>query len=411
MRHAVRILASAVVVIVMGSGCATGGRDDVANVLDTRPSISPATRPPATGATSTPTSDPTPDAQGFGDDTARQSGEGTGGSDLVLVDVRVARTESFDRVVLQFSGTGTPGWVVSYVDQGVLDGSGQTVDLDAGAVLDIYASGTTWPAPDYYDGPRRITAEGGSGPGGVSEAYVGGTFEGGTQVLAGIEKGRVPFRVSTLTRPTRLVVDVAHAGTASGQDQASSPLSPGLLPGAGQLPTRDRLTPWEEVQTPHVRLAGCQPDGEIGADQVIARTYTARIAAPGRAPEGIPAARVRISILQYLSIPAGEAAETTVTGWIRDCRDSADPHLDGAVRQGGLRDTQAGTYGTWVYPAPEMCTDDCDAVWYERMGVLADQGRMVVVSFREVGGPLEPADLDATMRDLMLQAAGGSMPG
>ncbi|MDF1602876.1 hypothetical protein [Nocardioides sp. YIM 152315] len=76
-----------------------------------------------------------------------------------------------------------------------------------------------------------------------------------------------------------------------------------------------------------------------------------------------------------------------------------------------LRETEAGTYGAWVHPAPEMCTAGCDAVWFERMGVLSDLGRMVVVSFREVGGPLEPAGLDATMRDLMLQAAARSMPG
>jgi len=31
------------------------------------------------------------------------------GGDLVFVDVRVAEHESFDRIVLEFSGTDTPG--------------------------------------------------------------------------------------------------------------------------------------------------------------------------------------------------------------------------------------------------------------------------------------------------------------
>ena len=39
--------------------------------------------------------------------------------------------------------------------------------------------------------------------------YVAGTFEGYTQVLAGIEGDRVPFRVFALSDPSRLVVDVA----------------------------------------------------------------------------------------------------------------------------------------------------------------------------------------------------------
>jgi hypothetical protein len=138
-------------------------------------------------------------------DTARQSGEGSGASELVLVDVRVAAEEGFDRIVLQFSGTGTPGWVVNYVDEAVLDGSGEPVDLGGRATLDIYASDTTWPAPEYYDGPSRVVPR---TSGNVTDLYVGGTFEGTTQVLAGIDSAPAPFRVSTLTAPTRLVIDV-----------------------------------------------------------------------------------------------------------------------------------------------------------------------------------------------------------
>lgn len=144
----------------------------------------------------------------FPESTERQSGKGSGGSDLVLVDVRVAEGEGegVDRIVLEFSGTGTPGWVVNYVDEAVLEGSGEVVDLEGTAVLDIYASGTTWPAPDYYAGPARLSPR---EDGAVDEVYVAGTFEGHTQVLAGIDGDRVPFRVSTLAAPARLVIDVA----------------------------------------------------------------------------------------------------------------------------------------------------------------------------------------------------------
>ncbi len=123
----------------------------------------------------------------------------------MLVDVRVGEHERFDRIVLEFSGAGAPGWTTRYVDHGVQEGSGDVVDLDGDAVLEVFASGTTWPAPDYYGGPGRIRTSGHDGQ--VDEVYVGGTFEGYTQVLAGT-RGRVPVRVLTLTGPPRLVVDV-----------------------------------------------------------------------------------------------------------------------------------------------------------------------------------------------------------
>ena len=80
------------------------------------------------------------------------------------------------------------------------------VELGGDAFLDIYASGTTWPADGYYSGPQQFEPDNG---GAIDDVYVGGTFEGYTQVLAGIEGDRVPFRVFALADPSRLVVDVA----------------------------------------------------------------------------------------------------------------------------------------------------------------------------------------------------------
>ncbi|CAN5368107.1 hypothetical protein BH11ACT8_BH11ACT8_27270 [soil metagenome] len=169
----------------------------------------PSTGTPSTGTPSTGTQDddPSEGAPAFPTSTASQIRKSPGGSVLVLTDVRVVAHEGFDRIVLEFSGQGTPGWYVNYVDEAVLDGSGEAVPLGGDAVLDIYASGTTWPAPDYYGGPPRIDSAGGD----VAGLYVGGTFEGTTQVLAGVDGDRVPFRVFALTGPSRLVVDVSDA--------------------------------------------------------------------------------------------------------------------------------------------------------------------------------------------------------
>lgn len=201
MRRGVKALLGTLAAIPLLAGCATdrsAGTDSAPATDDTTSSPTP------TSQTST-THDPTADVPAFAENTKRQSGEGSGEA-LVLIDVRVAEAEGFGRIVLEFSGTGTPGWVVNYVDEAALDGSGEVVDLGGGAILDIYASGTTWPAPDYYGGPSRLSPEHG---GDISAVYVGGTFEGYTQVLAGIDGDPARFRVFALTAPSRLVIDVA----------------------------------------------------------------------------------------------------------------------------------------------------------------------------------------------------------
>lgn len=186
MRRGVTVLLRTMAAILLLTGCATGPVDDSEGPAAT---VETTISPPA-----------------FAGGTGRQLGEGSGEAGLVLVDVRVAEAEGFDRIVLEFSGTGTPGWVVNYVDDAHLEGSGEIVALRGSATLDIYASDTTWPAPDYYRGPRRLAPEDADG---ITEVYVGGTFEGYTQVLAGIDGDPARFRVFALTAPSRLVIDVA----------------------------------------------------------------------------------------------------------------------------------------------------------------------------------------------------------
>jgi len=198
-------LLGAIAVLLLSTGCA---RDSDDGVTDASPTVR-TTGSPTAGSESPVATVPKAEVRGFPENTAPQSGQGAAPSNLVLVDVRVTSAERFDRIVLEFTGTGTPGWVVNYVDKPVLDGSGVPVDLGGRATLDIYASETTWPAPDYYDGPSQFTPEQG---GDVTEVYVGGTFEGTTQVLAGIHGAPVPFRAFTLTAPSRLVIDVRKRG-------------------------------------------------------------------------------------------------------------------------------------------------------------------------------------------------------
>jgi hypothetical protein len=193
---------------------------------DTTPTVTTPTVTAPTDSTptdSTPTvtapTDSTPTSSSSDDPTtgvpfphghALQTGKRSGAWDLVLTGVRVVKHESFDRIVLDFTGSGTPGWAVDYVRQAVLDGSGRHVRLRGGAFLNVSASGTTWPDPDYYQGPRRLKPEEAAA---VEEVYVGGTFEGYTQVLVGVGGSPAPFRTFVLSKPSRLVIDVADDGT------------------------------------------------------------------------------------------------------------------------------------------------------------------------------------------------------
>ena len=166
------------------------------------PSDSPSESPSASAESPSPA--PAPDGPPFPESTDPQTAEPSGEWDLQLVDVRVGEHDGFDRVVLELSGTATPGWGVAWSDEAVAEGSGDVVPLEGDHVLTISASGTAMPEPGSFEVPARL------GPAGaVAEVQVNGWFEGYTQVFAGVEGDERPFRVFTLTDPPRLVVDIA----------------------------------------------------------------------------------------------------------------------------------------------------------------------------------------------------------
>ena len=166
------------------------------------PSDSPSESPSASAES--PSATPAPDGPPFPESTDPQTAEPTGEWDLQLVDVRVGEHDGFDRVVLELSGTATPGWGVAWSDEAVAEGSGDVVPLEGDHVLTISASGTAMPDAGSFEVPARL------GPAGsVAEVQVNGWFEGYTQVFAGVEGEERPFRVFTLADPPRLVVDIA----------------------------------------------------------------------------------------------------------------------------------------------------------------------------------------------------------
>ena len=130
-------------------------------------------------------------------------------SAVTVTDIRIGAHEGFDRVVYEFGGTGTPGWTVGYVEQAIQDGSGAEVEIGGTSILAVTITGVAYPfdsGVEEYAGPDPLTDPSATV---VEEVHFGATFEGMTQSWIGTTTERPAFTVTTLSNPTRLVVDIA----------------------------------------------------------------------------------------------------------------------------------------------------------------------------------------------------------
>lgn len=168
-----------------------------------------ATEPPA--ASSTPAPSPEEDAPPFPTRVRPSDGGYGSGNGLGLTGVTTSQGDGYDRVVLELGGTGTVGWYVDYVRRPVADGSGEPVPLEGEVFLQVVLRGLGLPfdtgLEEFGDDTTRIP---GAGTRGVAEVAPGGVFEGDQAAFVGLSGPRRPFRVFTLSDPTRLVVDVLH---------------------------------------------------------------------------------------------------------------------------------------------------------------------------------------------------------
>jgi len=126
-----------------------------------------------------------------------------------LVAVRAARQQTVDRVVFEFTEQ-VPGYSVSYKPKPLMGTSGKEVPLAGSAALVVHmehASGVDLNTGfrQTYTGPQRIQP---SGTRLVKEVAQVEDFEGVLSWAIGVD-AQAPFRVSTLTSPPRLVIDIA----------------------------------------------------------------------------------------------------------------------------------------------------------------------------------------------------------
>lgn len=135
-------------------------------------------------------------------DVATQPG---GPAELVIQDVRAGSHDGYDRVVFEFSGTGTPWFRAGYNPEPRQLASGHPLDVPGGAFLEINIHGT----PMMLESQRADLM--GVGPvgvaaGGVVDVVHGGVFEADSQYVIGLDRER-PYNAYVLENPTRVVVD------------------------------------------------------------------------------------------------------------------------------------------------------------------------------------------------------------
>ncbi len=126
--------------------------------------------------------------------------------------VRSAPHPGYDRVVFEFQG-GVPGYRVGYVNRPLFeDGSCRPVEVDGSAVLEVRMerAASARVIGDKvsltYRGPSRLRPAGTTA---VVEVVEVGDFEAVIRWAIGSRR-LVPFKVTTLTGPSRVVVDLEH---------------------------------------------------------------------------------------------------------------------------------------------------------------------------------------------------------
>ena len=213
MSHRRVLAASAAASLLLLGACAPGAPTDAPQSAAASPSGSPSPTASANASTTpeeTPTAEPVLDAtKPINADNWMSSVEGLPpvrsddpAKALALTGIRAATHEGFTRVVLEFSGEGTPGvWRAAWTDEAVEQGRGLPIDVEGKAVLDLVIDGTPMTATEtpYPGGTHTRVSD--------LDVVSDGTFEDNTHVVIGSPTTR-QFQIGFLSNPVRMVIDI-----------------------------------------------------------------------------------------------------------------------------------------------------------------------------------------------------------
>ena len=210
MSHRRALAASAAASLLLLGACAPASPTDAPRSAEASPSASSPTASASAAPETTPTPEPGLDAtKPINADNWMSSVEGLPPvrSDnptkaLALTGIRSATHEGFTRVVLEFSGEGTPGvWRGAWTDEAVEQGRGLPIQVEGEAVLDLVIDGTPMTASEnpYPSGTHTRAGD--------LDVVSDGTFEDNTHVVIGAPATR-QFQIGFLSNPVRMVVDI-----------------------------------------------------------------------------------------------------------------------------------------------------------------------------------------------------------
>jgi hypothetical protein len=200
-----RALVSAVVVSGLIAGCTTDPTPPQA-------SPSPSTSAPSTAAASTqspPQNTPcTPPP--FTANTQPDTQAAVGGP-LGMQSAAAAGHACYDRVAFTLGGntTGQPGWRVEYVSAPTSDGSGEPVNVNGPAYLQVVIRAVGYPGDTGIPDPavKRFSP---SDTHVVHEVVLDTAYEGQYTAFIGVS-ATLPFRVFRLSNPARVVIDIRYS--------------------------------------------------------------------------------------------------------------------------------------------------------------------------------------------------------
>lgn len=228
-----RILTSAAALALAITGVAACSPGEEAPTSSTTSSAPNDTTPPPSSTTESPSTEPTvtetvdetatepaaptgptddaPAPEDFADfTTADQTSDGwpvMSGPQTYLTQVRAAAQDGYDRVVLEFRGAEPPSYDVRYVDEATAEGSGATLDVAGTTFLRIDTAIVSNPVDLGEPENSVLTGPTDVGDAAISGLYSEGPFEGHSATHIGLDGAR-DFRVTTLTDPARIVVDI-----------------------------------------------------------------------------------------------------------------------------------------------------------------------------------------------------------
>ena len=189
-----------------GGGRATPSQTSTTTSTTTATATATATSPPTTPSAAAESDAPVP----FPADVEPDEQPSSDGAAMTLTDVSTGEHEGYDRVVFRFEGTGTPGWMVRYVDTATDDPADTVLDIAGDGTLQVVLLGVQLPDTTgvaEWSGTNPVLTPGYPV---LREVNVRGQFEGQELAFVGVDTADHPFRVFALTDPVRVVVDVRH---------------------------------------------------------------------------------------------------------------------------------------------------------------------------------------------------------